>query len=144
MEQVGLEPSATTGTVDTPDQGEAERDRAEHTYDFQEYDLKEYDGGQFDNKQYEFGPYDEFGISEAKPTAPVYDDEFGPGVPAEIGVTETKVSADRCRGLHSSPCHMAGHMLHRFACWDALFDGFFLSIDTVWERPEMPVLSSYT
>uniref|UniRef100_A0A4W5MAR5 Uncharacterized protein n=1 Tax=Hucho hucho TaxID=62062 RepID=A0A4W5MAR5_9TELE len=89
VEKVGADPTAAAETgSDTkgPEPGE-------NSYDFKEYDLKEYgDTKEIDMKQtYEYGDYGDYGTGEAKPTASVsaYEDEFGPGIPAE---TETESS----------------------------------------------------
>lgn len=91
VEKVDADPTAAAETgSDTkgPDPGE-------NSYDFKEYDLKEYgDTKEIDMKQtYEYGDYGDYGTGEAKPTASVsaYEDEFGPGIPAETE-TESSVS----------------------------------------------------
>nr|XP_015210957.1 PREDICTED: collagen alpha-1(XI) chain [Lepisosteus oculatus] len=78
----GLEPNITEETVEikgTVDPGASE-------YEFKEYDLKEYDLKETE-KNYD-GYYDEY------ETVPTVDekDTFGPGVPAETGVTESNVN----------------------------------------------------
>uniref|UniRef100_A0A8C4SRE7 Collagen, type XI, alpha 1a n=1 Tax=Erpetoichthys calabaricus TaxID=27687 RepID=A0A8C4SRE7_ERPCA len=51
---------------------------------------KEYDLNEYDKK--DLGEYDEYEFKEERPTSSNYDDEVGPGVPAETDVTESKNS----------------------------------------------------
>ena len=53
-------------------------------YGFQEYDMKEYDNKGLDD-------YGSYGPADAKPTEAVYEDEFGPGIPAQTDIRESDV-----------------------------------------------------
>lgn len=91
MEQVDADPTAAAeigSDTKGPDPGA-------ESYDFKEYDMKEYgDIKEIDTKQtYEYGDYGDYSTGEAKPTSfPAYEDEFGPGVPAETD-TDSSVSS---------------------------------------------------
>lgn len=91
MEQVGADPTVAVETelpvetvvpVDTKEKVDPDPD----VYEFKEYDLKEYDYGNHN-----------YGDPDAKPTSAVYEEEFGPGVPAETDIRESNVSGRRCR-----------------------------------------------
>uniref|UniRef100_A0A4W4FTZ0 Collagen, type XI, alpha 1a n=1 Tax=Electrophorus electricus TaxID=8005 RepID=A0A4W4FTZ0_ELEEL len=86
--QTGLDPM---GTPEAPQPSTTGVPEATDPYDLKEYDLKEYDMSEFDKSQYEFGAYDEFGNAAPNPTS-IYEDTFGPGVPAETDVEETQVN----------------------------------------------------
>lgn len=95
MEQVGADPTVTVETVvpvETviPVDTKEKADPAPDTYDFKEYDLKEYDTEEFDNT-YVYGNHN-FDHPDPKPTSAAYEEEFGPGVPAETDVRESNVS----------------------------------------------------
>uniref|UniRef100_A0A3Q2SSV2 Collagen, type XI, alpha 1b n=1 Tax=Fundulus heteroclitus TaxID=8078 RepID=A0A3Q2SSV2_FUNHE len=91
MEEVGVDPTApveAAAPVDQPGKEYTETDVKE----FKEYDMKEYDTKEFLEKPYNYdnyGDYGDYGPTQAKPTPEVYEDEFGPAVPAErdIGVS---------------------------------------------------------
>lgn len=92
VEQVGVDPTVaveTAAPVDTPEKV----DPATDVYEFKEYDMKEYDNKQFVEKPYEYGDYGDYGTADAKPTSATYEEEFGPGVPAETDIRESSVSA---------------------------------------------------
>lgn len=92
VEQVGVDPTVaveTAASVDTQDKV----DPATDAYEFKEYDLKEYDNKEFVEKPYDYGDYGDYGPTHAKPTSAAYEEEFGPGVPAETDIRESSVSA---------------------------------------------------
>lgn len=92
VEQVGVDPTVaveTAAPVDTKEKVEPATD----VYEFKEYDLKEYDNKEFVEKPYDYGDYGDYGPTDAKPTAAVYEEEFGPGVAAETNIRESSVSA---------------------------------------------------
>ncbi|CAL8369698.1 unnamed protein product [Boreogadus saida] len=51
-------------------------------YGFQEYDMKEYDNKGLDD-------YGSYGPDDVKPTEAAYDEEFGPGIPAQTDIRES-------------------------------------------------------
>ena len=53
-------------------------------YGFQEYDMKEYDNKGLDD-------YGSYGPDDVKPTEAAYDDDFGPGIPAQTDIRESDV-----------------------------------------------------
>ncbi|KAG7270506.1 hypothetical protein CRUP_005055 [Coryphaenoides rupestris] len=64
-------------------------------YDFTEYDVTEYDAKA---KPYEaYDDYGNYGPTEAKPTEAVYEDEFGPGIPAQTDIRESNVDGTSVR-----------------------------------------------
>uniref|UniRef100_A0A8D3ARY1 Collagen, type XI, alpha 1b n=1 Tax=Scophthalmus maximus TaxID=52904 RepID=A0A8D3ARY1_SCOMX len=92
VEQVGVDPTAAVEAAAAVDAKETV-EPATDVYEFKEYDLKEYDNKQFVEKPYDYGDYGDYGPTEAKPTSPAYEEEFGPGVPAETDIRESSVSA---------------------------------------------------
>lgn len=91
VEQVGVDTTAaveTAAPVDTQDNV----DKTTDVYEFKEYDLKEYDNKEFVEKPYEYGDYGDYGTTDTKPTSATYEEEFGPGVPAETDFRESSVS----------------------------------------------------
>lgn len=93
VEQVGADPTVTVETVapvDTKEKAAPAPDMNE----FDVYDLKAYDTKDFE-KPYDYGDYGDFGHTDAKPTA--YEEEFGPGVPAETDFRESNVSGPTAR-----------------------------------------------
>lgn len=95
VEQVGADPTVTVETavpVDTKEKAAPAPDM----YEFKEYDLKEYNTKDFENP-YVYGDYGDFGHTDAKPTSAVYEEEFGPGVPAETDFRESNVSGPTAR-----------------------------------------------
>lgn len=99
MEQVGADPTVAVETelpVETvvPVDTKEKVDPAPDVYEFKEYDLKEYDTGELE--MYDYGNPD-YGHRDPKPTSAVYEEEFGPGVPAETDIRESNVSGRRCR-----------------------------------------------
>lgn len=90
VEQVGADPTVAVETV-VPVDTKEKVDPAPDTYEFKEYDLKEYDTKEFE-KPYAYGDYGDFGHAPAKPTSAAYEEEFGPGVPAETDFRESNVS----------------------------------------------------
>lgn len=91
MEQVGADPTAAVDTA-APVDAQEKADPATNVYEFKEYDLKEYDNKEFVEKPYDYGDYGDYGTTEAKPTSATYEEEFGPGVPAETDFRESSVS----------------------------------------------------
>lgn len=67
-------------------------DPATNAYEFKEYDLKEYDNKEFVEKPYDYGDYGDYGTTDAKPTSSTYEEEIGPGVPAQTDFRESSVS----------------------------------------------------
>lgn len=116
VEQVGVDPTAAVEAAAAVDAKETV-EPATDVYEFKEYDLKEYDNKQFVEKPYDYGDYGDYGPTEAKPTSPAYEEEFGPGVPAETDIRESSVSA----GVVSSD----GMWERRRRCWWQLVDGAF-------------------
>ncbi|TMS10117.1 Collagen alpha-1(XI) chain, partial [Larimichthys crocea] len=91
VEQVGVDTTAaveTAAPVDTQDNV----DKTTDVYEFKEYDLKEYDNKEFVEKPYEYGDYGDYGTTDTKPTSATYEEEFGPGVPAETDFRESSVT----------------------------------------------------
>lgn len=93
IEQVGAEPTIRVETV-VPVDTKEKVDPAPDEYEFKEYDLKEYDTEEFD-KTYAYGDHN-FGHPDPKPTSAAYEEEFGPGVPAETDIRESNVSSWMC------------------------------------------------
>lgn len=89
IEEVGVDPTIATNEnveiVESKTTNEAE------TLDFKEYDINEYDAKVLDPSNYDDSFYD-YNTNGAKPTGSTYEDEFGPGRPAETQVTESNVS----------------------------------------------------
>ncbi len=100
VEQVGVDPTAAVEAAAPVDTHE-KVDPATDVYEFKEYDLKEYDNKEFVEKPYEYGDYGDYGPTEAKPTSATYEEEFGPGVPAETDFRESNVSAEVVRSSGS-------------------------------------------
>lgn len=92
VEQVGVDPTAAVETVAPVDTHE-KVDPATDVYEFKEYDLKEYDNKEFVEKPYDYGDYGDYDPVDAKPTSAAYEEEFGPGVPAETDIRQSSVSA---------------------------------------------------
>lgn len=97
VEQVGVDPTAAVETVAPVDTHE-KVDPATDVYEFKEYDLKEYDNKEFVEKPYDYGDYGDYDPIDAKPTSAAYEEEFGPGVPAETDIRESSVSAGAAWG----------------------------------------------
>lgn len=119
MEEVGADPTAaveTAAPVDTQ-----KKDPGTDVYDFKEYDLKEYDNKEFVEKPYDYGDYGDYVPTDAKPTSATYDGDFGPGVPAETGITESNVSTgvvrSDCGGGGGQECGKMEKMLAAFIWW---------------------------
>lgn len=89
MEQVGADPTVEVETV-VPVSTKEKADPAPDVNEFKEYDLKEYDTEEFD-KTYDYGNHN-FGHPDPKSTPSAYEEEFGPGVPAETDIRESNVS----------------------------------------------------
>lgn len=92
VDEVGVDPTVPVKAavpVDPPVKVDTETDVKE----FKEYDLKEYDTKDFVEKPYDYGnygdygDYGDYGTTNAKPTPEVYEEEFGPGVPAETDIS---------------------------------------------------------
>uniref|UniRef100_A0A3B5MWE8 Collagen, type XI, alpha 1b n=1 Tax=Xiphophorus couchianus TaxID=32473 RepID=A0A3B5MWE8_9TELE len=90
VDEVGVDPTVAVESavdpVDPPVKVQPETDVKE----FKEYDMKEYDTKEFVEKPYDYGTYvdyDDYGTTNAKPTPEVYEDEIGPGVPAETDIS---------------------------------------------------------
>lgn len=119
VEQVGVDPTVAVETaVDT----QVKVDPATDVYEFKEYDLKEYDNKELIDKPYEYGDYGDYGPTDAKPTSVTYEEEFGPGVPAETDIRESSVSA----GVLEGSTEVVVRNVERCKrCWWHLFDGVF-------------------
>lgn len=91
VEQVGADPTVAVETA-APVDTQEKVDPATDVYEFKEYDLKNYDNKEFVEKTYEYGDDYDYGTGGAKPT-PTYEEEFGPGVPAETDFRESSVSS---------------------------------------------------
>uniref|UniRef100_A0A3B4ZKS0 Collagen, type XI, alpha 1b n=1 Tax=Stegastes partitus TaxID=144197 RepID=A0A3B4ZKS0_9TELE len=91
VEQVGVDPTVAVETAAPVDPKE-KVDPATDVYEFKEYDLKEYDNKEFVEKPYDYGDYGDYNPTDAKPTPETYEEEFGPGVPAETDIRESSVS----------------------------------------------------
>lgn len=91
VEQVGADPTAVVEAAAPVDTKE-KVDPATDVYEFKEYDLKEYDDKEIVDKPYDYSYYGNYGHTDAKPTSATYDEEFGPGVPAETNIRESSVS----------------------------------------------------
>lgn len=96
VEQVGVDPTVAVETA-APVDPQEKVDPATDVYEFKEYDLKEYDNKEFVEKPYEYGDYGDYGPTDTKPTSATYEEEFGPGVPAETDIRESSVSAEVVR-----------------------------------------------
>lgn len=92
VEQVGVDSTVAPETAAPVDPHE-EVDPATDVYEFKEYDLKEYDNKENVEKPYEYGDYGDYGTTDAKPSSPTDEEDFGPGVPAETDFRESAVSA---------------------------------------------------
>ena len=111
VEQVGVDPTDPVEAV-VPVETQDKVDPGTDVYEFKEYDLKEYDNKESVDKAYDYGDYSP---TDAKPPSETYEEEFGPGVPAEtdfsvstgmVGGGESVVAfrnLKRCgrRGCHS-------------------------------------------
>lgn len=91
-EEVGVDPTVPVKSA-TPGETQEKVDPNTDIYEFKEYDIKEYDNKQSVEKPYEYGDYGDYGPTDAKPTSVTYEEEFGPGVPAETDIRESSVSA---------------------------------------------------
>uniref|UniRef100_A0A3Q1EYJ9 Collagen, type XI, alpha 1b n=1 Tax=Acanthochromis polyacanthus TaxID=80966 RepID=A0A3Q1EYJ9_9TELE len=91
VEQVGVDPTVAVETA-VPVDPKEKVEPATDVYEFKEYDLKEYDNKEFLEKPYEYGDYGDYNPTDAKPTPETYEEEFGPGVPAETDIRESSVS----------------------------------------------------
>lgn len=88
-EEVGVDPTA--GANENVQILESKSNNEGDIQDFKEYDINEYEAKEIDPNNYEDSFY-EFNTNGAKPTSSAYEDEFGPGRPAETEVTESNVS----------------------------------------------------
>lgn len=99
VEQVGAEPTAAVDTVVPVETHEEVKspEKAQpdaKAYEFEEYDLKEYGNKEFLEKPYDYGHYDDnYGPTDANPTSVTFEEDFGPGSPAETDIRESSVSA---------------------------------------------------
>ncbi|CAG5896467.1 unnamed protein product [Menidia menidia] len=82
VDQVGVDPTVPVEAV-VPVETEKNVDPAPDQYEFKEYDLKEYGNKESVDKTYDYGDYGDYGTTDAKPPTETYEEEFGPGVPAE-------------------------------------------------------------
>lgn len=99
VEQVGADPTVTVETVApvetvVPVDTKEKAAPAPDVHEFKQYDLEAYDTKDFE-KPYDYGDYGDFGHTDAKPTA--YEEDFGPGVPAETDFRESNVSGPAVR-----------------------------------------------
>lgn len=100
-EEVGVDPTVAVEAA-APVETKDKVDPATDAYEFKEYDLKEYDNKQFVEKPYDYGDYGDYGPTDTKPTSVTYEEEFGPGVPAETDIRESSVST----GVIRSECRV--------------------------------------
>lgn len=99
VEQVGVDPTTAVETVvpvetqeEVKTHGKVDPDTK--PYEFEEYDLKEYGNKEFLEKPYDYRNYDDvFGQTDANPTSVTFEEDFGPGSPAETDIRESSVSA---------------------------------------------------
>lgn len=96
VEQVGVDPTTAVETVETQEEvkthGKVDPDTK--AYEFEEFDLKEYGNKEFLEKSYGYDNYDDvFGQTDANPTSVTFEEDFGPGSPAETDIRESSVSA---------------------------------------------------
>jgi len=102
VEQVGAEPTAGATGAETDVKGPVGGEEdvkgpvdGGDPYEFTEYDVNEYDTKAFEKKGYDdyggYGSYGNYGPTEANPTEGVYEDEFGPGIPAQTDIRESNV-----------------------------------------------------
>lgn len=91
IEEVGVDP--TIATNENVEIVESKNTNAAETQDFKEYDINEYDVKELDRSTYDDSFY-EYGTNTngGNPTGSTYEEEFGPGRPAETEVTESNVS----------------------------------------------------
>lgn len=89
-----MDPTVAVETVQPVDDRKTV-DHGTDAYEFKEYDLKQYDHKEFVEKPYDYGDYGDYGTNNAKPTSAAYEEEFGPGVPAEKDFRESNVSGGR-------------------------------------------------
>lgn len=131
-EEVGVDPTVAVKSA-APEETQDKVDPATDVYEFKEYDIKEYDNKQFVEKPYDYGDYGDYGPTDAKPTSVTYEEEFGPGVPAETDIRESSVSA----GVVRNECgegvrgDVEAVVVVRNAerwrrCWWHLLDGVFV------------------
>lgn len=104
VEQVGVDPTTaaeTVAPVETQEEVKTNEkvDPNTKAYEFEEYDLKEYGNKEFLEKPYDYGNYDDlYGQTDANPTSVTFEEDFGPGSPAETDIRESSVSATAGRG----------------------------------------------
>lgn len=104
VEQVGVDPTTAAETVvpvETQEEVKTNEkvDPDTKAYGFEEYDLKEYDNKEFLEKSYDYGNYgDHYDPTDANPTSVTFEEDFGPGSPAETDIRESSVSASAGRG----------------------------------------------
>lgn len=103
VEQVGAEPTAgatgaendAKGPAGGEEDGKGPADGGGDPYEFTEYDVNEYDAKGYDTKGYDdyggYGSYGSYGPTDAYPTEAGYEDEFGPGIPAQTDIRESNV-----------------------------------------------------
>ncbi|TKS79519.1 Collagen alpha-1(XI) chain [Collichthys lucidus] len=91
VEQVGVDTTAAVETA-APVDTQENVDHTTDVYEFKEYNLKEYDNKEIVEKPYEYGDYGDYGTTDTKPTSATYEEEFGPGVPAETDFRESSVT----------------------------------------------------
>lgn len=94
VEQVGAEPTVAVETAHAVD-NQDKVDPATDDYKFMEYEIKENDNTyhkEVVKKLYDYEEYEDYGPTDAMPTSAVYEEEFGPGVPAETDFKESNVS----------------------------------------------------
>lgn len=113
VEQVGVDPTTAVETavpVGTQEEVKTHEkvDPDTKAYEFEEYDLKEYGNKEFVEKPYDYGDYDNYGPTDANPTSVTFEEDFGPGSPAETDIRESSVSATagrgRAREVNGSEC----------------------------------------
>lgn len=102
VEQVGVDPTTAVETavqVETQEEVETHEkvDPDTKAFEFEEYDLKAYGDKGFVEKTYDYGDYN-YGPTDANPTSVTFEEDFGPGSPAETDIRESSVSATAGRG----------------------------------------------
>lgn len=129
-EEVGVDPTVAVETA-APVETKDKVDPGTDVYEFKEYDLKEYDNKQFVEKPYDYHDYGDYGPTDANPTSVTYDEEIGPGVPAETDIRESSVSAgvvksERGEGGVGGDVEVVARNVERWRrCWWHRFDGVF-------------------
>lgn len=129
VEQVGVDPTTAAETVvpvETQEEVKTHEkvDADTKAYEFEEYDLKDYGKKEFLEKAFDYGSYDIYDQPNANPTPVTFNEDFGPGSPAETDIRESSVSATA--GRRGEPQRLLVRNVRMEGCrqcdvWLALF-----------------------